>query len=116
MIDTIVHLAILLVLPPLLLGVIGKTKALFAGRRGPPLLQAYRDIAKLMRKGLVISETTTWIFRAAPVVTLVAVVLAGLFVPFGGFASPLSFSGDMSAAMGLQALLEDMNRLYLLSK
>ena len=95
MTDTLVHLLLLLALPPLLLGVINKTKALFAGRRGPPLLQAYRDIAKLLRKGLVLSGTTTWVFRAGPAVTLVAVALAGLFVPFGGFASPLSFAGDM---------------------
>jgi formate hydrogenlyase subunit 4 len=95
MIDTLAHALVLCLLPPLLLGVINKTKAFFAGRRGPSLLQAYRDIAKLLRKGLVFSETTTWIFRAGPVVTLVAVAFAGLFVPFGAFASPLSFSGDM---------------------
>jgi formate hydrogenlyase subunit 4 len=91
----IIHLVILLALPPLLLGVIGKTKAVFAGRRGPPLLQAYRDIAKLLRKALVISETTSWIFQAAPAVTLVAVFLAGLLVPFGPSPAPLAFSGDM---------------------
>jgi formate hydrogenlyase subunit 4 len=95
MIDTLIHLLVLCLLPPLLLGVINKVKAFFAGRRGPPLLQTYRDIAKLMRKGLVLSETTTWIFRAGPVVTLVAVALAGLLVPFGAFSSPLSFAGDM---------------------
>jgi formate hydrogenlyase subunit 4 len=95
MIDTLIHVFVLCVLPPLLLGVIGKVKAFFAGRRGPPLLQAYRDIAKLLRKGLVLSETTTWVFSAGPVVTLVAVTLAGLLAPFGAFASPLSFSGDM---------------------
>jgi len=104
MIDAIVHVLILCALPPLLLGVINKTKALFAGRRGPPLLQAYRDIAKLLRKSLVLSETTTWIFSAGPVVTLAAVALAGLFAPFGGFASPLSFSGDMILFAYLLAL------------
>ena len=41
--------------PPLLLGVINKTKAWFAGRVGPPLLQPYYDLVKLMRKGMVIS-------------------------------------------------------------
>src|SRR5690242_8425098 len=66
-----IHLVLLLVMPPLLLGVINKTKAFFGGRVGPPLLQPYRDIARLMRKGLVLSHTTTLIFRAAPVVTLV---------------------------------------------
>jgi formate hydrogenlyase subunit 4 len=95
MISALVHVLLLLLLPPLLLGVINKTKALFAGRRGPPLLQVYLDIAKLMRKGLVISRTTTWVFRAGPVVTLVSVAAAGLLVPFGSEAAPLSFVGDM---------------------
>jgi formate hydrogenlyase subunit 4 len=95
MIDIVVHLLVLFALPPLLLGVINKAKAFFAGRRGPPLLQTYRDIAKLLRKGLVLSGTTTWIFRAGPVVTLVATAVAGILVPFGAFASPLSFTGDM---------------------
>ena len=51
MTETIIHLVLLLVLPPLLLGVINKTKAWFAGRIGPPLLQPYYDLVKLMRKG-----------------------------------------------------------------
>ena len=54
-----VHVLLALALPPLLLGVIGKTKALFAGRVGPPLLQPYYDLIKLFRKGSVFSTTTT---------------------------------------------------------
>jgi len=54
------------VLSPLLLGVINRTKALFAGRRGPPLLQTYFDLWKLLQKGAVYSRTTTWLFRAGP--------------------------------------------------
>jgi formate hydrogenlyase subunit 4 len=95
MIDTTVHVVLLLVLPPLLLGVINKTKAWFAGRVGPPLLQPYYDLIKLLRKGMVLSRTTTWIFRAGPVVTLAAVVLAGLLVPAGRFDAPISFTGDL---------------------
>ena len=95
MIDIVVHVVVLLVLPPLLLGVIGKTKAWFAGRRGPPFLQLYFDLFKLVRKGLVQSITTTWVFRAGPVVTLVVVVLAGLLIPFGASPAPISFTGDM---------------------
>jgi len=61
----IIHIVLLLTLPPLLPGVINKTKALFAGRRGPPLLQLYYDLFKLARKDMVISRVTTWIFTAA---------------------------------------------------
>lgn len=94
----------LLALPPLLLGVINKTKAAFAGRRGPPLVQAYRDLFRLARKESVFSRTTTWIFRAAPIVTLVAIVLAGLLVPLGPGSSPLGFQGDLVLFVYLLAL------------
>jgi formate hydrogenlyase subunit 4 len=90
-----IHLGLLLVMPPFLLGVINKTKAFFGGRVGPPLLQPYRDLARLFRKGLVLSRTTTWIFRAAPVVTLVAVFLTGLLMPLGPFNAPVGFAGDL---------------------
>jgi formate hydrogenlyase subunit 4 len=82
-------------MPPLLLGVINKTKAAFAGRVGPPLLQAYFDLSKLFRKGSVFSDTTSWIFRAGPVVTLAALAAASLLIPLGNHRAPISFSGDM---------------------
>jgi formate hydrogenlyase subunit 4 len=81
-------------LPPLLLGVIGKTKAQFAGRVGPPLLQPYYDLVKLFRKGSVYSTTTTWVFRAGPVIGLVTAVLAILMIPLADSSTPVSFTGD----------------------
>ena len=95
MIEVLVHVAVLLLLPPLLLGVVGKTKAWFAGRVGAPLFQTYYDLAKLVRRGMVLSVTTTWIFRAAPAVTLATVLMAGLLIPFGAAQSPFSFAGDV---------------------
>ena len=53
MIISILHLLVSLLLAPLLLGVINRTKAIFAGRRGPPLLQTYYDVVKLDRKSVV---------------------------------------------------------------
>jgi formate hydrogenlyase subunit 4 len=90
-----IHVALLLILPPMLLGVINKTKAWFGGRVGPPLLQPYYDLIRLMRKGMVLSTTTTWVFRAGPAVTLAAVMLAGLLVPIGRFDAPIAFTGDL---------------------
>ncbi|MFL5397722.1 MAG: respiratory chain complex I subunit 1 family protein [Myxococcales bacterium] len=87
------HLAAFLLLPPLLLGVINKTKAAFAGRKGPPVLQSYYDLAKLWRKGSVFSVTTTWVFKAGPVVGVATALFAALLVPVAGHA-PLSFEGD----------------------
>jgi formate hydrogenlyase subunit 4 len=95
MIHTLIHVALLLALPPLLLGVINKTKAWFGGRQGAPFLQPYRDLSKLFRKGYVLSDSTTWMFRAGPIVALVSTAAAGLFIPLGRFPSPLSFSGDL---------------------
>ncbi len=89
-----VHILLALGLPPLLLGLIAKTKALFAGRVGPPVLQPYYDLIKLFQKGSVFSATTTWVFRAGPVVGLVTAVIAVLMIPLAGATAPLSFTGD----------------------
>jgi formate hydrogenlyase subunit 4 len=97
MIDAIVHVALLFALPPLVLGVINKTKAIAGGRRGPPILQPYFDLGKLLRKGAVYSRTTSWIFRAGPIVSLAAVICAGLLVPLHAETAPLAFSGDVIA-------------------
>jgi formate hydrogenlyase subunit 4 len=92
---TILHLLLLFLLSPLLLGVVAKTKAFFGGRTGAPFLQLYYDLAKLFRKGFVFSDTTTWVFRAGPTVGLAVPILAALLIPFGGLAPPVSFSGDL---------------------
>jgi formate hydrogenlyase subunit 4 len=91
---TLFHLAALLALPPLVPGIINRTKAIFAGRKGPPLLQAYWDLAKLLRKGAVYSRTTSWVFRAGPIVGLAAVASAGLLLSMGGAPALISFGGD----------------------
>jgi len=91
----LIHVVLLLLMPPLLLGVINKTKAAFAGRLGAPYLQPYYDLIKLFRKGSVFSTTTTWVFRAGPVVTLAATLIAALLVPLGNHPSIISFNGDM---------------------
>jgi formate hydrogenlyase subunit 4 len=91
-----VHVLLALSFPPLLLGVIAKTKALFAGRVGPPVLQPYYDLIKLFRKGSVFSTTTTWVFRAGPVVSLVTTVIAVLLIPIANSSAPIpSFTGDL---------------------
>jgi formate hydrogenlyase subunit 4 len=93
--ELVIHLLLLLLLPPLLLGVIVKTKAAFAGRVGAPLFQVYFDLVKLMQKGMVISTTTTWIFRIGPAVGLVTALLAGLLIPLGHERAPIAFTGDL---------------------
>ena len=84
-----------LLLAPFLLGVINRVKAVFAGRTGQPLLQAYHDLLRLLRKGAVYSRTTTWIFRAGPVIGLASVLVALSVVPFGNIPAPIHFGGDL---------------------
>ncbi|HLD69735.1 MAG TPA: NADH-quinone oxidoreductase subunit H [Candidatus Omnitrophota bacterium] len=100
----LLHLSVVLILSPLLLGIIGKTKAFFMGRWGPPLLQVYYDIGKLFRKGNVYSATTTWIFQAAPVVSMAAVLISSILIPLGGLKAPLPFWGDVLLFAGLYGL------------
>ena len=111
MLDLIIHIVLLLFLPPLLLGIINKTKAAFAGRKGAPFLQPYYDLVKLARKGLVQSTTTTWVFRIGPVVTLATVLLAGLLIPLGRFDAPIAFTGDLI----LFAYLFGLSRFFITS-
>jgi formate hydrogenlyase subunit 4 len=96
------------VLAPLLLGVINRTKAIFAGRVGQPLLQPYHDLRRLLGKGAVYSRTTTWVFRAGPIVGLAALLVATAVVPFGNCAAPLDFSGNLI----LLAYLLGLARLF----
>ena len=90
--------ALALVLAPMLPGIINRVKAKFAGRHGKPVLQTYYDIAKLLRKGEVISRTTTWTFAVAPSVALAGTLCALALLPLGGAVSPLAFAGDFVLA------------------
>jgi formate hydrogenlyase subunit 4 len=90
----IINIALGLLLAPFLLGVITRVKAWFAGRQGQPLLQLYFDLFKLFRKGAVFSRTTSWVFRAGPLVGVASMLAALALVPFGGSAALAAFPGD----------------------
>jgi formate hydrogenlyase subunit 4 len=97
MIAALAKVVAVIALPPLLLGVIARTKAVIAGRKGPPLLQPYFDIHKLLRKDSVISPTTSWLFLAGPAVSLLAALIACALVPIGSGGALWSFEGDFIA-------------------
>lgn len=98
------HLAAALLLSPLLHGIITKTKALVAGRKGPPVLQLYRDLARLWRKNQVRSRTTTYVFLNGPVAALALPAVAALLLPMGSDRAPLGFAGDLIAFAYLLAM------------
>ncbi len=87
--------AVALLLAPLMLGVINRIKAMFAGRRGPPILQPYWNLAKLLGKGAVYSHTTSWVFRAGPIIGLAATAAAALLMPLGPCDAAFHFAGDV---------------------
>lgn len=93
-----------LLFAPLLPGIINKTKAWVAGRQGPPLLQLYYDLARLWRKGIVLSTLASPGFVIAPAVAWVAVVGASLLLPTAGAGAALSFDGDVVLLIYLLAL------------
>lgn len=93
----ILHLILMLAAAPLLLGIIRTTQARLLGRFGPPLLQPYRDLRRLLAKRPVIAESATPLFRAAPWGALAATVAAVALVP--------SFSGGMLFANAADLLV-----------
>jgi formate hydrogenlyase subunit 4 len=103
-IENVAHAVTLVLFSPLLLGVVSRTKALVAGRRGPSLWQPYFDLHKLARKEVALSRTTTWIFVAAPAIAVATTLLAGLMVPLGSSDAPVSFAGDFVLFAYLLAL------------
>jgi formate hydrogenlyase subunit 4 len=102
--EIVLRLAGWLVLAPILPGIINKVKAWAAGRRGPPVLQLYCDLARLWRKGVVLSDLVSPGFVAGPAIAWVAVVCASLLVPLGPAGALLSFNGDVILFVYLLAL------------
>ena len=75
-------------------GIILRTKSITSGRKGPGLMQPVKDVLRLFKKGSIYSETTSIIFRIAPVITFSSVLMACLVVPFGSWKGLVSFDGD----------------------
>ncbi len=102
--DILVRLVVWLVVAPLLPGIINQVKAWLAGRRGPPVLQLYYDLAKLWRKGTVLSLTVSPMHVAGPAIAWIAIVAAALLLPVGPAGAALAFRGDALLFIYLLAL------------
>ncbi len=93
-------LAVILVLicAPLLPGVINRLKAMLQSKHGPSIWQPYRDYWKLLRKGRVISEHASWVFRAAPPLVFMTPLVVAMLIPvITAYPLPYAFMGDMLA-------------------
>lgn len=84
------QMALVLALAPLLLGFTRRIKAWLLRRAGPPLIQPYRDLARLLRKEVVLADNASWLFRSAPYMIFAATWVAAALVPT--FATGLQFS------------------------
>ena len=85
-------------------GLINRTRARLAGRKGIRFAQHLYDVTLLLRKGAVYSTTTSALFRIAPSVSLGSALVAALFIPVGDLQPVLSFDGDLVAFAYLLAL------------
>jgi formate hydrogenlyase subunit 4 len=95
------QMALVLALAPLLTGFVRKLKARLLRRRGPPLLQPYRDLLRLLRKEVVLAENASWLFRAAPYLVFATTWVAAALVPTFATGLLYSWSADLIAIIAL---------------
>jgi len=104
MLTTLLGLLVVLLAAPAVPGIANRSRSALTGRRGAPMFQLYADLARLWRKGVVVSRVTTHVFRAAPVALVATTVLAACLLPLDGERSLVHFGGDLLAFAGLLAL------------
>ena len=95
---------VLILLAPLVNGIIGKIKAFSQKRQGPPVLQLYYDLYKLLKKQTVVSDVSTWIFKVTPMIVFTTALCAGMIVPVVTSFIPENFPGDIIFTIYLLAL------------
>ena len=98
-----VQMALVLVLAPLLTGFVRKVKARLQRRRGPALLQPYRDLWRLLQKEVVLAENASWLFRVAPYVSFAATWVAAALVPTFATGLVFNWTADLIAIIALLA-------------
>ena len=97
----IAQMLLVLALAPLLTGLVRAVKARLLRRRGPPLLQPYRDLIKLARKEAVVAETASWLFRLVPYIVFATTWVAAALVPTFATGLLFSWSADLIVIIAL---------------
>ena len=95
------EMTLVLALSPLLTGLVRKVKARLLRRRGPPLLQPYLDLARLMRKEVVLADNASWLFRVNPYLIFAATWIGAALVPTFRTGLMFSWSADLIAIIAL---------------
>jgi len=96
-----VQMTLVLMLAPLLLGFTRKVKARLLRRRGPPLLQPYRDLLRLIRKEAVLADNASWLFRSGPYMVFATTWVATALVPTFATGLVFSWTADLIAITAL---------------
>jgi formate hydrogenlyase subunit 4 len=96
-----VQMLLVLLLAPLLTGIVRKVKARLNRRQGPPVLQPYRDLVRLMRKDVVLAQNASWLFRVIPYVIFAATWVAASLVPTFRIGLVFSWTADLIAIIAL---------------
>jgi formate hydrogenlyase subunit 4 len=97
------QMLLVLLLSPLLTGFVRKLKARLLRRQGPPLLQPYRDLIRLMRKEVVLADNASWLFRVIPYFVFAATWIAASLVPTFRSGLLFSWSADLIAIIAVLA-------------
>lgn len=95
------QMTLVLLLAPLLTGFVRKVKARLLRRRGPPLLQPYRDLLRLMRKEVVLAQNASWLFRIIPYLIFATTWVAAALVPTFATGLMFSWTADLIAITAL---------------
>jgi formate hydrogenlyase subunit 4 len=95
------QMILILLIAPLLLGYTRKVKARLLRRRGPPVLQPYRDLIRLMLKEAVLAENASWLFRSGPYMIFAATWVAAALVPTFATSLQFSWTADLIAITAL---------------
>lgn len=101
---SLLQLLLLIFLAPSVSWFIKKMKAFSQNRKGPTLLQVYSDLVKLFQKGMVVSDTASWIFHAMPYVLFGVALMAAAMTPVVWPGSLAGFMGDAILFIYLLAL------------
>jgi len=97
----LLQMLLVLTLAPGLVGLVRKVKARLLRRRGPAILQPYRDFARLLRKETVLADNASWLFRVAPYLIFAAIWVAAALTPTFATGLLFSWSGDIIAIIAL---------------
>ena len=107
----IAQMLFVLLLAPAITGLVRKIKAQLLLRQGPPVLQPYRNLARMFRKEMVLAQNASWLFRAAPYLVFALTLVAAALVPTVATEHPFAIAADLIAIIAsLDPVMGEVDR------